>query len=94
MTHVEFLERQWVSYQKVCKEKNMNSGTKEEFIKRNTPKDYTPDCLLNVTYKAECLHVKAPLFKAEENVTLSRRELRHMLEDAAQLGYELGKESA
>lgn len=89
------LEQQWAFYKSVCDAKGIDAGTKEEFIKRNTPKDFKPDYLLEVTPKLECLHVKTPLFKAEENITISRRVLKRMLEDAVQRGYELGiKESA
>lgn len=91
MTQDEFLEKQWLTYKKVCEEKGMDTGTKEAFIERNTPKDYKPDQLLEVTPKPTCLKVKTPLMKAEENVTISRRELRRMLQDAAQRGYELAK---
>jgi len=95
MMNTEELHRQWAFYKSACDAKGIDAGTKEDFIKRNTPKDFKPDYLLEVTPKLGCLHVRIPLFKAEENITLSRRELRHMLEDAAQRGYELGvKESA
>ena len=94
MTHQEFLEKQWATYKKICDQKGMDTGTKEAFIERNTPKDYKPDQLLEVTPKPACLKVKTPLMKAEENVTISRRVLRRMLEDATKRGYELGKEDS
>ena len=95
MTHQEFLEKQWATYKKICDQKGMDTGTKEAFIERNTPKDYKPDQLLEVTLKPACLKVKTPLMKAEENVTISRRELKRMLEEVALRAYELGiKESA
>lgn len=95
MTHDEFIEKQWLRYEKICKEKGMEAGTKEAFIERQTPKNFTVDTLLEIKPKSTCLHVKVPLLKAEENITISRRELRKMLEEVAQRGYELGlKESA
>lgn len=95
MTQHEFLEKQWQMYEKVCLEKGMDAGTKEAFIERQTPRNFTADTLLETRPKSNVLHVKTPLFKTEENITMSRRELRRMLEDAAQRGYELGiKESA
>ena len=94
MTQEEFLNKQWEGYKKICDKKGIESGTKEDFITRNTPKDFKPDYLLDVVPKGKCLHVKTPLMQAEENITISRRELRRMLEDVAQRGYELGKESA
>ena len=91
----EELNQKWVFYKSACDAKGIDAGTKEDFIKRNSPKNFKPDYLIDVTPKPECLSAKTPLFKAEENITLSRRELRRMLEDAAQRGYELGiKESA
>ena len=95
MTQTEFLEKQWLRYEKICKEKGMDAGTKEAFIERQSPKDFKPDYLLDVTPKSKCLHVKTPLMQAEENITLSRRELKSMLEEVALKAYELGtKESA
>jgi|GEM_PF-5372636 len=95
MTQDEFIEKQWLRYEKICKEKGMEAGTKEAFIERQTPKNFTVDTLLETKPKSTCLHVKVPLLKAEENITMSRRELRKMLEEVAQRRYELGlKESA
>lgn len=91
MNQEQFLEKQWEWYQKICKEKDMDAGTKEDFIKRNSPSDFKPDYLLNKTPKPPCLSVRTPLMKPEENITISRRELRRMLEEVAQRGYELGK---
>lgn len=70
----------------------MEAGTKEAFIERQTPKNFTVDTLLEIKPKGEYLHVKVPIFKAEENIIISRRELRNMLKEAAQRGYEIGKE--
>ena len=95
MTHEEFLEKQWLRYEKICKEKGMEAGTKEAFIERQTPKNFTVDTLLEIKPKSTCLHVKVPLMQAEENITISRRELKSMLEEVALKAYELGtKESA
>ena len=95
MTQEEFLEKQWKNYQAVCHMKGMLTGTKEDFIKRQTPKDFKPDMLLEKTLKSPCLSVKTPLFKAEENITIPRRVLNKMLEEAVKRGYELGiQESA
>ena len=91
MTHEEFLEKQWLRYEKICKEKGMDAGTKEAFIERQSPKHFKLDCLLERTPKSLCLSVREPLLKAEENITLSRRELRRMLEEVALRAYELGK---
>lgn len=88
------LHRQWVFYKSMCDEKGMDSGTKEDFIKRNSTKDFKPDYLLDRNPKPECLRVKTPLMKPEENITIPRRVLRRMLEDAAKRGYELGKEES
>lgn len=85
------LDIQWVFYKSMCDEKGMDAGTKEAFIKRNTIKEYKPDHLLEVNPKPECLRVETPLFKAEENITISRRVLKRMLEDAVERGYELAK---
>ena len=90
MTHEEFLEKQWQNYQAVCNMKGMDAGTKEDYIKRQTPTYYKPDVLLEKTLKSPCLSVKTPLFKAEENITIPRRVLNKMLEEAAKRGYELG----
>lgn len=86
------LEQQWASYKATCDQNGMDAGTKEDFIKRNTTKDFKPDYLLDKTPKPPCLKVKTPLMKAEENIIISRRELRRMLQDAAQRGYDLAKE--
>lgn len=95
MTHDEFIEKQWLRYEKICKEKGMEAGTKEAFIERQTPKNFTVDTLLEIKPKGAYLHVKVPLMQAEENITLSRRELKRMLEEVALKAYELGtKESA
>ena len=95
MTQTDFLEKQWQNYQDKCIEKGMDAGTKEAFIERQSPKHFKPDCLLERTPKSLCLSVRTPLLKAEENITLSRRELRRMLEEVALRAYELGvKESA
>ena len=72
----------------------MDAGTKEAFIERQSPKDFKPDYLLDKTPKPVCLHVKTPLLKAEENITLSRRELKRMLEEVAFRAYELGKKES
>lgn len=89
------LDQQWVFYKSTCDAKGIEAGTKEEFIKRNSNAVFTSDCLLDVTPKPPCLSVKTPLFKAEDNITLSRRELMCMLEEVALRAYELGiKESA
>ena len=90
MTQEEFLEKQWENYQAVCHMKGMTTGTKEDFIKRQTPKDFKPDMLLEKTLKSPCFSVKTPLFKAEENITIPRRVLNKMLEEAAKRGYALG----
>ena len=91
MNHAEFLEKQWRAYQKVCEQKGMDAGTQEAFLERNTPKHYSTDTLGTQTPKNPSL-IKAslPLFKAEENIIISKRELRNMLSYAAQKGYELG----
>lgn len=89
MNQAEFLETLWDTYQKVCEQRKIDPGTKEAFIMRNMPKGYKPDDLLDKAPKPKSLMPKAPLFKAEENITISRRELRKMLEDAAQRGYTL-----
>jgi hypothetical protein len=89
MNHAEFLEKQWATYKQACKVNNIDPGEKEAFIARNMPKDYKPDYLLDKTPKPKSLMPKEPLFKAEENITISRRTLKEMLEDAAQKGYEL-----
>ncbi|WP_067177047.1 hypothetical protein [Sulfurospirillum sp. UCH001] len=95
MTHEKFLEKQWQNYQTICNMKGMDAGTKEDYIKRQTPTYYKPDVLLEKTPKSPCLSVKTPILKAEENITLSRRELKRMLEEVALRAYELGiKESA
>ncbi len=94
MTQKE-LEQQWVFYKSACDAKGIDAGTKEEFIKRNSPSDFKPDYLLDKTTKTPCLIVKTPLMQAEENITISRRELKRMLEEVALRAYELGiKESA
>ena len=69
----------------------MDAGTKEAFIERQSPKHFKPDCLLDRTPKSLCLSVIAPLLKAEENITISRIELRRMLEEVALRAYEFGK---
>lgn len=89
MSQEEFLKKHWASYQKRCVQLGIETGTKEGFITRNTPKDYKPDYLTEKTPKAECLKIKTPLFKAEENITIPRRVLKRMLEDAAKRGYQL-----
>lgn len=95
MTQTDFLEKQWLRYEKICKEKGMDAGTKEAFMERQSPKDFKPDYLLDKTPKTPCLIVKTPLMKPEENITISRRELKRMLEEVALRAYELGiKESA
>jgi len=83
MTQTDFLEKQWLRYEKICKEKGMDAGTKEAFMERQSPKDFKPDYLLDKTPKTPCLIVKTPLMKPEENITISRRELKRMLEEVA-----------
>ena len=69
----------------------IDAGTKEAFFERQMPKNYTVDTLLERREKMPSLiKERLPLFQAEENVTLSRRELKKMLLEAAQRGYELG----
>lgn len=89
MNQAEFLEKQWEAYRQKCIELNIEIGTKEGFIARNTPKGFKPDDLLDKAPKPECLTIIPPLMKVEENITISRRVLRKMLEIAAQKGYEL-----
>lgn len=95
MNQAEFLEKQWSAYQFVCEQKGIDAGTKEAFLERNTPKHYSTDTLSTQTLKSPSLLKESlPLFKAEENIILSKRELRNMLLLAAQKGYELGKSEA
>ena len=95
MNQTEFLEKQWHRYQFVCVQRGIDAGTKEAFLERNTPKHYSTDTLLSPTPKTPSLLKESlPLFKAEENILLSRRELKNMLSLAAQMGYELGKKEA
>ena len=95
MNHASFLEKQWSAYQRMCEQKGIDAGTKEAFLERNTPKHYSTDTLGTQTPKNPSLIKESlPLFKAEENIILSKRELRNMLSYAAQRGYELGKSEA
>jgi len=113
MTQVEFLEKLWLSYQKMCKEKCIDAGTKERFMAAQQPKHYSTDTLLVKTQKPtsplaeqhvpdinvrEINTVKdlTPLFKIYKgnDFILTRTELRKIIEDAINRGYELGKKEA
>jgi len=124
MTQVEFLEKLWLSYQKMCKEKCIDAGTKERFMAAQQPKHYSTDTLLVKTQKPTSpLLVKTqkptsplaeqhvpdinvreintvkdltPLFKIYKgnDFILTRTELRKIIEDAINRGYELGKKEA
>ena len=104
MTQTEFLEKQWLRYEKICKEKGMDAGTKEAFIERQSPKEYKPDQLLEKKEKAQSL-IKvedkivveevieiAPLFKIKkcEEYILTHEQLCNYLQKA----FEAGRESA
>ena len=60
MNHTEFLEKQWIRYEKVCKEKNFPAGTKEAFIERQTPKRFTNDDFLVGAEREEKKHDLMP----------------------------------
>ena len=57
MTQVEFLEKLWLSYKKMCKEKCIEIGTKERFMDAQQPKRYSTDTLL-ITQKSTSLMIK------------------------------------
>ncbi|MFW9625129.1 MAG: hypothetical protein ACMV1K_00180 [Sulfurospirillum sp.] len=102
MNQAYFLEKQWIQYEKVCNEKGIDAGTKEDFFERQTPKSFKPDMLLDKRSREPILETTehltdtnvgeiTPLLKTKkgDEYILTRNQLVEYLTKA----YEAGRQS-
>jgi hypothetical protein len=102
MSQADFLEKQWIQYEKVCIKKGIEAGTKEDFMERQTPKIFKPDMLFDKRSSEPILETTkhltetndgeiTPLFKTKKDdlYILTRNQFIEYLTKA----YEAGRKS-